>query len=74
MEQKFIHWEKLLDFSKRALMKLSVAEKDAWMVADNLVSSNLRGIDSHGVARLARYVDGIKSGYIIADAKPKILK
>jgi len=74
MEQKLIHWEKLLDFSKRALMKLGVDEKDAWMVADNLVSSNLRGIDSHGVSRLARYVDGIKSGYIIANAKPKIVK
>ncbi|UCF65778.1 MAG: Ldh family oxidoreductase [bacterium] len=74
MEPKLIHWEKLLDFSKRALMKLGVAEKDAWMVADNLVSSNLRGIDSHGVSRLARYVDGVKSGYIIANAKPKIVK
>ena len=62
MEQKLIQWEKLLDFSRKSLMKLGVTEKDAWMVADNLVSSNLRGIDSHGVSRLARYVDGIKSG------------
>jgi LDH2 family malate/lactate/ureidoglycolate dehydrogenase len=74
MEEKRIHWEKLLDFSKRALMRLEVAERDAFMVADNLVSSNLRGIDSHGVARLARYVDGIKTGYIIRDARPKIVK
>jgi len=74
MSEKLIHWENLLEFSKKVLMKLGVSEKDAHIVADNLVSSNLRGIDSHGVARLDRYVDGIKTKYIIPDAKPKIVK
>lgn len=74
MNEKLIHWQKLLDFTERAMMKVGVAQEDAHKVADNLVSSNLRGIDSHGVARLGRYIDGIKSGYIIANAKPKIVK
>ncbi len=74
MEGRKIHWEKLFDFAKRAMMHLNVSEKDAEKVADNLVLSNLRGIDSHGVARLQRYVNGIKSGYIIPDAQPKIVK
>ena len=74
MPEKLIQWKNLLDFSKGVLMKLGVSAKDAAMVADNLVSSNLRGIDSHGVARLGRYVDGIKTKYIIPDAEPKIAK
>ena len=74
MSEKLIQWKNLLDFCKGVLMKLGVSENDAFMVADNLVSSNLRGIDSHGVARLDRYVDGIKTKYIIPDVKPKIAK
>lgn len=74
MEGKLIQWKNLRDFSKRAMMKMGVSEDDAFKVADNLVSSNLRGIDSHGVARLGRYVDGIKTGYIIPDAKPEVVK
>ncbi len=74
MSEKLINWQKLLDFSRRALMKMGVSSDDAEKVADNLVSSNLRGIDSHGVARLGRYIDGIKTGYIVADARPQIVK
>jgi L-2-hydroxycarboxylate dehydrogenase (NAD+) len=74
MSEKLIQWKNLLDFSRGILMKLGVSTEDATMVADNLVSSNLRGIDSHGVARLDRYVDGIKTKYIIPDVKPKIVK
>lgn len=74
MEGKLINWKKLLDFSQKVMMKMEVSEDDAFKVADNLVSSNLRGIDSHGVSRLGRYVDGIKSGYILAKVSPKIVK
>jgi L-2-hydroxycarboxylate dehydrogenase (NAD+) len=74
MSERLIHWKNLLDFAQRAMIKMGVSKDDAWKVADNLVSSNLRGIDSHGVARLGRYVDGIKTGYIIADAEPKVVK
>lgn len=74
MDAKLIQWQKLLDFSKRAMMKTGVSEPDAKKVADNLVLSNLRGIDSHGVARLRRYFDGIKTGYILPTVKPRIVK
>ena len=74
MEERLIHWKKLMDFAQKAMMYAGASEKDGEMVADNLVQSNLRGIDSHGVSRLGRYIDGIKTGYMIADAKPKIVK
>ncbi len=69
-----IHHSELLKFSQNVLIKLNVSTEDAFFVADNLVKSNLRGIDSHGVGRLKRYVDGINSGYINPDARPVIAK
>jgi len=37
---------------------------EAETVARNLVRADQRGIASHGVARLGRYISGIKAGYI----------
>ena len=74
MTGAFIHHKNLLTFSQQVLVKLEASEKEAFHVADNLVISNLRGIDSHGVGRLKRYVEGIKVGYIIPNTKPEIVK
>ncbi len=74
MQLRLISYKNLDSFTQRIMQKLNVSKEDAEIVADNLVLSNLRGIDSHGVARLQRYVDGIKTGYIIPDAKPEIIK
>lgn len=65
---------KLTNFCVEIFKKIGVSEADAKIVADNLVTSDLRGISSHGVARLKRYVDGIKGGIILTNVKPKILK
>ena len=62
------------DFVVAVMQKLDVTEENAKTVADNLVLANLRGVDSHGVARLSRYVDGIKTGYIIPKNEPVITK
>ncbi len=37
-------------------------EAEARVVADTLVWANLRGVDSHGVLRIPRYVDWIRAG------------
>ncbi|MFX1533128.1 MAG: Ldh family oxidoreductase [Promethearchaeota archaeon] len=74
MSEQLVHWKELFGFVKRVMTKLDVPEKGAENVADNLVLSNLRGIDSHGVARLKRYVDGIKTGYIVPNAQHRIVK
>ncbi|WP_245612501.1 Ldh family oxidoreductase [Palaeococcus ferrophilus] len=51
--------DELFSFIVRVLTKLGVPNADAEIVADNLVMADLRGIESHGVQRLKRYVDGI---------------
>lgn len=44
------------------LTRVEVPEEDAFVVADNLVSANLRGNDSHGIRLLPLYVKRIQKG------------
>jgi L-2-hydroxycarboxylate dehydrogenase (NAD+) len=54
-----------------ALTKVGVTPEDAAIVADVLVAADLRGVESHGVARLdAYYVSRIRAGQILA--KPNV--
>jgi len=60
----------LRDFSARVFMQFGVPQADAETAADVLIKSDLRGIDSHGVARLRTYFEMLESGRI--NPKPKI--
>ncbi len=59
-----MRYEDLMDFVTSVFVKLGVPEEHARWTADNLVTADLRGISSHGVARLRRYVDGIVNGAV----------
>ena len=65
--------EPLKAFCVRVFVKLDVPTGDAQVVADNLVSADLRGISSHGVARLRRYVQGIQNGVMLARPEIKLV-
>ena len=64
----------LTDFCVRVFRKLGVPEGDARITAEALVIADLRGIDSHGVARLRRYVDGLRTGIMLANPKIKVVR
>lgn len=51
-------------FCARVLGHYGVPPGEAATTARVLVSADLRGIASHGVARLGRYIKGLKAGYI----------
>ena len=53
-------------FCVRALQQMDVSEDDARITADVLVAADLRGVSSHGVARLRRYVNGLRDSVMIA--------
>jgi len=55
---------RLREFTALCLEKAGLRADDAELVARSLVESNLRGIDSHGLARLAHYVSRIRLGSI----------
>ena len=49
-------------FCERALTAVSVPEEDARLIADTLVQADLRGVYSHGIQLLHRYVRGLQNG------------
>src|SRR6201996_3682483 len=55
MEQLFAYGS-LLSFTRAVFEKIGCPEKEASTAATALLSADLRGIDSHGVARLIGYV------------------
>src|SRR3989337_3425952 len=64
----------LRHFCEQVFVKLGVPPGDARVTTDVLVLADLRGIGSHGVARLPRYVTGIKEGYMKPVDHSHILK
>ena len=51
-----VPYERLLDFTISVFRKLGCPDHDARTAAITLISADLRGVDSHGVARLTGYV------------------
>lgn len=54
--------------------KAGTTEEEAATVAEELVTSNLMGLDSHGVLRIPQYLDQIKEGLIIPGSEVRIVK
>jgi len=54
--EKIFAYEQLLTFTEKIFQKIGCSDKDAITAATALLSADLRGIDSHGVARLIGYV------------------
>lgn len=55
---------RLSAFCQAILHRAGLRPRDAALVADSLVAANLRGIDSHGVARLSHYLRRLELGSI----------
>lgn len=53
---KNFSYEDLFSFSKNIFIKIGCSEEDAEIAARTLLSADLRGVDSHGVARLTGYI------------------
>ncbi|TAM56233.1 Ldh family oxidoreductase [bacterium] len=66
---------KLHAFIARALERVGVSPHDAQTVAEVLVAADVRGIESHGCARLVKfYVGRIRDGLIDPKAVPSIVR
>ena len=75
MAETFSIREKALrQFCEQVLTTLGVPPEDARVTTDVLVLADLRGIDSHGVARLGRYVSGLKEGYMKPKDESRVLR
>jgi len=73
-ENTVLVWaDPLKDFCVRVFQRLGIPEEDARVTADVLVSADLRGVDSHGVARLRRYVNGVRSGMMSVNPSVEVV-
>jgi L-2-hydroxycarboxylate dehydrogenase (NAD+) len=66
--------ERLREFSTRVFLHFGVPKPDASLAADVLATSDLRGIESHGVARLHTYYDMLAFGGINPRPKTRIVR
>src|SRR5437016_2927442 len=62
--------EKLREFCIRVFLHCGVPKADATQAADVLACADLRGVDSHGVARMYSYFGMLSEGHI--NPKPKL--
>lgn len=59
---EIFRYEILLNFTRNIFTRNGMPEADAQLAADVLLSADLRGIDSHGVARLSGYIRLLEQG------------
>lgn len=63
----------LLTLARTVLEDAGAPPATANTVAESLVESNLRGHDSHGIRRLAPYIDAVKDGRVDPRAEPEVV-
>lgn len=68
-EFAFVDIKTLENFMYDVLCGVGVPKADASIVADVLIASDKRGIDSHGIARLKMYYDRIRKGQQLPTTK-----
>jgi len=64
----------LREFSSTIYQKVGMPKRDADLVANLQVETDLRGVYSHGTRALPRYVNGIRSGNIKARPNMQIVR
>lgn len=72
MAQTF-SYRQLFDFSRRVFLSIGCSEEDATLATTVLLSADLRGVDSHGIARLSGYVRLWEAKRVNAKPEIKIL-
>ncbi len=74
VETKVFPIEALREFCTRVFLHFGVPKNDAMQAAEVLASADLRGIDSHGVARLHSYFDMLSEGRINPKPELKVVR
>ena len=64
----------LKNFIKDVFIGLDVPKEDAEVCADVLITSDIRGVESHGIQRMKMYYDRIKAGIYNPKTEIKIIK
>lgn len=73
MQEQIFSYQQLFDFTTKIFKKIGCNESAAAIASAALLSADLRGIDSHGVARLSGYVRLWEAKRVNASPKIKII-
>lgn len=65
---------RLTDFIVSVLEALKMSPKSASLTAELMVRTDLRGVDSHGIGMLPRYVEWTRAGFIHPWAEPAVVR
>jgi L-2-hydroxycarboxylate dehydrogenase (NAD+) len=71
--QTIFDYHQLYTFTLNVFLAIGTSEEDARLAAKVLLSADLRGVDSHGIARLSGYVRLWEAGRVNAQPSVKIL-
>lgn len=70
MAYQTFSYEQLFSFAQEIFLKIGCSEKEAIDATKVLLSADLRGVDSHGIARLSGYIRLWQAGRV--NAKPNL--
>jgi L-2-hydroxycarboxylate dehydrogenase (NAD+) len=70
----WVRAEELHRFIAASICSLGASSNDAIHVADVLVAADLGRFESHGTARLCRYVNGVRQGRIAPQARIEVVR
>jgi hypothetical protein len=70
---KLVNAQKLVDFVARIMRSAGSHPDEASTIARRLVDSNLVGHDSHGVLRVAKYLEWVRDGTLKPNMSPSIV-
>ena len=73
MGYQYWSYETLQRFCMDSFRGFGFTEDEAHIITDVLLTSDMYGIESHGMQRMVRYHKGIESGMIQIDAKPEVV-
>lgn len=73
MNTALFSYDRLRDFALHIFQSIGCTQQDASLAAGVLLSADLRGVDSHGIARLSGYVRLWEAGRVNARPAIKVL-
>ncbi len=65
---------RLHEFVVDVLLAMKMGRTAAEITAGHMVRTDLRGVDSHGIGMLPRYVEWWRDGYLQLDRKPQVIR
>ena len=71
-KREFVPVEEIKALVSSVFEKVGCDEDISEFVAEHLVDSNLKGVESHGVMRMIQYVEQMENGYMNHSGRPSL--